>query len=55
MQGFKGLFHVGPAVTVFARDEIGFGYVTDSPKEAVDLVVRGLATAVQKRLKPQRE
>src|SRR4030095_8877505 len=27
---------------VFARDEIGFGYVTDSPKEAVDLIVRSL-------------
>jgi len=37
---------------VFARDEIGFGYVTDSPKEAVDLVVRSLPTAVAARLKP---
>ncbi len=24
---------------VFAKDEIGFGYVTDSAKEAVDLIV----------------
>jgi len=37
---------------VFARDEIGFGYVTDSPKEAVDLIIRGLHPAVRKRLKP---
>jgi uncharacterized protein (TIGR00730 family) len=37
---------------VFARDEIGFGYVTDSPKEAVDLVVRSLPPAVRRRLKP---
>jgi hypothetical protein len=37
---------------VFARDEIGFGYVTDSPKKAVDLIVRGLPPPVQKRLKP---
>ena len=38
---------------VFARDEIGFGYVTDSPKEAVDLVIRGLPAAVRKRLEQQ--
>jgi len=38
---------------VFARDEIGFGYVTDSPKEAVDLIVRGLPAALRARLKPR--
>ena len=38
---------------VFARDEIGFGYVTDSPKEAVDLIVRGLPAAVRSHLKPR--
>jgi uncharacterized protein (TIGR00730 family) len=37
---------------VFARDEIGFGYVTDSPQEAVDLVRRSLPTAVKKLLSP---
>jgi hypothetical protein len=37
---------------VFARDEIGFGYVTDSPREAVELIVRGLPAAVRQRLKP---
>src|SRR4029450_4694137 len=37
---------------VFARDEIGFGYVTDSPKEPVDLIVRSLPPALRKRLKP---
>lgn len=37
---------------VFARDEIGFGHVTDSPKEAVELVVHSLLPAVRKRLKP---
>jgi len=37
---------------VFARDEIGFGYVTDSPQEAVDLVVRSLPAAVKARLRP---
>jgi uncharacterized protein (TIGR00730 family) len=39
---------------VFARDEIGFGYVTDSPAEAVDLVVRSLPKAVRARLTPLR-
>ena len=34
---------------VFARDEIGFGYVTDSPKEAVDRIVRSLPAGVLKR------
>jgi hypothetical protein len=38
---------------VFARDEIGFGYVTDSPKEAVDLIVRSLPGAVRSQLKPR--
>src|SRR4029077_20559875 len=37
---------------VFAKDEIGFGYVTDSPREAVDLVVRSLPPAVKARLRP---
>lgn len=37
---------------VFARDEIGFGYVTDSPREAVDLIVRSLPPPVRARLKP---
>jgi uncharacterized protein (TIGR00730 family) len=37
---------------VFARDEIGFGYVTDSPREAVDLIVRSLPPHVRKCLKP---
>jgi hypothetical protein len=37
---------------VFAQEEIGFGYVTDSPKAAVDLVLRSLPPAVRKRLKP---
>ena len=37
---------------VFAKDEIGFGYVTDSPREAVDLIVRSLPPAVRACLKP---
>ena len=37
---------------VFARNEIGFGYITDSPKEAVDLIVRGIHPSVRSCLKP---
>lgn len=37
---------------VFAQEEIGFGRITDSPQEAVDLIVRALPPAVRKRLKP---
>lgn len=37
---------------VFAKDEIGFGYVTDSPQEAVELIVRSLPAAVRARLRP---
>src|SRR3974390_3267009 len=37
---------------VFARDEIGFGYVTDSPKEAVYLIVSSLPAAVKNCLTP---
>ena len=36
---------------VFGRDEIGFGRVTDSPKEAVELIVLSLTPAVRARLK----
>jgi hypothetical protein len=38
---------------VFARDEIGFGYVTDSPKEAVELIVRGIHPSVRECLQPR--
>ena len=37
---------------VFAKEEIGFGYVTDSPREAVDLILRSLPSAVKARLQP---
>jgi predicted Rossmann-fold nucleotide-binding protein len=37
---------------VFAADEIGFGHVTDSPREAVELILRSLPSAVRKRLNP---
>jgi len=52
---WNGLRQWGQAMMkegVFARDEIGFGYVTDSPKEAVELVVRSLPRSVRASLKP---
>ena len=35
---------------VFAPEELGFGHVTDSPREAVDRVVRSLPEALRERL-----
>jgi hypothetical protein len=40
---------------VFAQEEIGFGRITGSPREAVDLIVRGLPPAVRRRLRPAGE
>ena len=36
---------------VFKKDEIGFGFVTDSPAEAVEVILRSLPTAVRTQLK----
>ena len=45
-----GRFMVGEGV--FAADELGFGHVTDSPRGAVDRIVRALPPAVRERLAP---
>jgi uncharacterized protein (TIGR00730 family) len=37
---------------VFAADELGFGHVTDSPRDAVDRIVRALPPTVHERLRP---
>ncbi len=37
---------------VFAAKELGFGFVTDSPEEAVDLIQRGLSPQARRHLKP---
>ena len=37
---------------MFARDEMGFGHIDRFPKEAVDLIVRGLPPALRARPKP---
>ena len=38
---------------VFEKEELGFGRVTDSPREAVELIVRSMPTELRKILKPQ--
>jgi uncharacterized protein (TIGR00730 family) len=40
---------------VFAAKELGFGRMTDSPQEAVDLIVRSQPPAVRDQLKPAPE
>ena len=37
---------------VFQQEELGFGRITDSPKEAVELILRSLPPEVRKRLEP---
>jgi uncharacterized protein (TIGR00730 family) len=37
---------------VFQKEELGFGRITDSPKEAVALIVRSLPPALRERLAP---
>jgi uncharacterized protein (TIGR00730 family) len=54
-QFWKGLREWGQKMMkagVFARDEIGFGYVTDSPRKAVDLIVQSLPADVKRCLTP---
>ena len=54
-QFWKGLRQWGQFMMkqgVFTKEEIGFGRITDSPREAVDLIVRSLPAAMKKRLHP---
>ncbi len=37
---------------VFKRDELGFGRITDSPAEAVELILQSLPPSVRARLRP---
>jgi uncharacterized protein (TIGR00730 family) len=52
-EGFKNWGHFMIKQGVFNKDEIGFGRITDSPQEAVELILRGLPPAVRDRLKPR--
>jgi uncharacterized protein (TIGR00730 family) len=38
---------------VFEKEELGFGRITDSPQEAVELILRSLPVELRNRLKPQ--
>jgi predicted Rossmann-fold nucleotide-binding protein len=38
---------------VFDKKELGFGRITDSPREAVELIVRSMPTELRRLLKPQ--
>ena len=52
---WKGLREWGQEMMkegVFAREEIDFGYITDSPEEAVDLIVRSQPPTLRRQLKP---
>ncbi len=52
---WKGLRRFGGFMMdqgVFNPEELGFGRFTDSPEEAVDLIVRSLPPAVRERLNP---
>ncbi len=39
---------------VFTKEELGFGWVTDSPQEAVEVILRSLPAGVRNQLKPSR-
>ncbi len=50
--GFRKWGQVMMRLGVFAQEEIGFGRITDSPRDAVRLIMRGLPPDVRERLKP---
>jgi len=51
-QGFKDWGEHMIAEGTFARDEVGFGRITDSPREAVELILRSFPPASRSKLKP---
>jgi predicted Rossmann-fold nucleotide-binding protein len=50
--GLRRFGHFMVQEGVFAAAELGFGHVTDSPRDAVERVVRALPPAVRDRLVP---
>jgi len=55
---WKGLQNWGQYMMkhgVFEKRELGFGRITDSPQEAVELILRSLPSGLQKRLKTLEE
>jgi hypothetical protein len=53
--GLRSFGHFMMDQGVFAAKELGFGRMTDSPQEAVDLIVRSQPPAVRDQLKPAPE
>ncbi|HEY2573385.1 MAG TPA: TIGR00730 family Rossman fold protein, partial [Verrucomicrobiaceae bacterium] len=51
-QGMREWFQFMMTQGVFAREEIGFAHITDSPREAVELILRGLPPGIRDRLTP---
>jgi uncharacterized protein (TIGR00730 family) len=51
-QGLKDYLQFMVDQGVFDTKEIGFGRIVDSPKEAVDMVVRSLPPSLREHLKP---
>lgn len=52
---WKGLVQFGRFMTrqgVFRREEIGFGRITDSPREAVELILASLPPSIRAQLQP---
>jgi len=49
-EGMRQWFQFMMKEGVFAREELGFAHITDSPREAVDRILRGLHPAVRARL-----
>lgn len=52
-EGMRTWGHFMMRQGVFAQEEIGFGRITDSPAEAVDLIVRALPPKLRAQLKPR--
>jgi uncharacterized protein (TIGR00730 family) len=50
--GLRRFGHFMVKQGVFDADELGFGYATDSPRDAVDRIVRALPAGVRERLSP---
>ncbi len=50
--GLRSFGHFLVQQGVFAADELGFGLVTDSPREVVERIVRALPSDVRARLAP---
>jgi uncharacterized protein (TIGR00730 family) len=51
-KGLQNWGHYMMRHSVFEKKELGFGRITDSPQEAVELILRSLPSGLRKLLKP---